>query len=423
MILLTYRSYQLQKGPRFYRPPPIDEGEDDDGTEIVDNSTDTSDAEEERSLYARQQADHTTRGALVHFTEASAQGNLTTTTPWIAYISCDTNETGASMEDGECTILPKLTIDIFTLARDRGAVSALLYSTKSAACLLNAEYIENFDHVLNIFATTSQATSQLLDSQFRNTNDTFSIYNATLLNASAADVNVTLSAQNANDYLKYKSYLVAELTARNGTAQATVPNDGSSTSPNSNAAKGGHKSNNAMIAVYVIAGFIAAMVCMTVWSVVRRSRRNRRNRGAYIPGGAAPRRVGISQAIVDSFPIIKFNKDSKGDKNKDITEDYVDIDLDDLTPPNRASISHTLESGSASASGSGSQRTSIAMEDTLGEDQCPICLVDFETGDDLRVLPCEGQHRFHQSCVDPWLLRVSTSCPLCRKGKDYARHG
>jgi hypothetical protein len=30
--------------------------------------------------------------------------NLTTTTPWIAYISCDANETGASMEWGESAI-------------------------------------------------------------------------------------------------------------------------------------------------------------------------------------------------------------------------------------------------------------------------------------------------------------------------------
>ena len=53
-------------------------------------------------------------GALVHFTEATMGPNQTTSTPWIAYISCDVNETGSSME-----------WDIFTLARDRGAVSAV----------------------------------------------------------------------------------------------------------------------------------------------------------------------------------------------------------------------------------------------------------------------------------------------------------
>ena len=55
-----------------------------------------------------------TSGALVHFTESTMGPNVSTTTPWIAYVSCDVNETGASME-----------WDIFTLARDRGAVSAV----------------------------------------------------------------------------------------------------------------------------------------------------------------------------------------------------------------------------------------------------------------------------------------------------------
>lgn len=36
------------------------------------------------------------------------------TTPWIAFVSCDSNTTNSSMEN-----------DIFTLARDRGAVAAV----------------------------------------------------------------------------------------------------------------------------------------------------------------------------------------------------------------------------------------------------------------------------------------------------------
>jgi len=52
--------------------------------------------------------------------------------------------------------------------------------------------------------------------------------------------------------------------------------------------------------------------------------------------------------------------------------------------------------------------------ESIGRETCPICIIDFEHGDDLRVLPCEGKHRFHQHCVDPWLLQLSTSCPICR---------
>jgi hypothetical protein len=47
----------------------------------------------------------TTSGALVHFTESTMGPNLTTSTPWIAYISCDVNETTASQEWGESAVL------------------------------------------------------------------------------------------------------------------------------------------------------------------------------------------------------------------------------------------------------------------------------------------------------------------------------
>lgn len=56
------------------------------------------------------------------------------------------------------------------------------------------------------------------------------------------------------------------------------------------------------------------------------------------------------------------------------------------------------------------------VPDSIGRETCPICIVDFEEGDDLRVLPCEGRHRFHLACVDQWLLELSGSCPICRQG-------
>jgi hypothetical protein len=85
------------------------------------------------------------------------------TTPWIALVACDTNGTTYSLHD-----------DIFTLARDSGAVSAvsqchpihsihidiphkLLFSLYSNACIINPEYAnpENFNQVMDIFSTQS----------------------------------------------------------------------------------------------------------------------------------------------------------------------------------------------------------------------------------------------------------------------------
>ncbi|XP_023552779.1 uncharacterized protein LOC111810315 isoform X1 [Cucurbita pepo subsp. pepo] len=44
--------------------------------------------------------------------------------------------------------------------------------------------------------------------------------------------------------------------------------------------------------------------------------------------------------------------------------------------------------------------------------QCYICLVEYEEGDSMRVLPCH--HEFHAACVDKWLKEIHRVCPLCR---------
>jgi hypothetical protein len=70
----------------------------------------------------------------------------------------------------------------------------------------------------------------------------------------------------------------------------------------------------------------------------------------------------------------------------------------------------------ASTSASASAQDDDPLPESIGRETCPICIVDFEDGDDVRVLPCEGKHVFHQACVDPWLLELSSSCPICRHG-------
>ena len=43
--------------------------------------------------------------------------------------------------------------------------------------------------------------------------------------------------------------------------------------------------------------------------------------------------------------------------------------------------------------------------------QCSICLEDFKTGDERKIMPC--LHGFHSECVDKW-LRTNGSCPICK---------
>ncbi|KAK8669758.1 hypothetical protein V6N13_107182 [Hibiscus sabdariffa] len=43
---------------------------------------------------------------------------------------------------------------------------------------------------------------------------------------------------------------------------------------------------------------------------------------------------------------------------------------------------------------------------------CAICLEDYKDGEILKFLPC--QHDFHSSCVESWLTKWGTFCPVCK---------
>lgn len=46
------------------------------------------------------------------------------------------------------------------------------------------------------------------------------------------------------------------------------------------------------------------------------------------------------------------------------------------------------------------------------DDECAVCLDDFEEGMRLRKLPCG--HVFHSNCIARWLIERSAVCPLCK---------
>ncbi|KAG0317733.1 hypothetical protein BGZ99_006119 [Dissophora globulifera] len=56
--------------------------------------------------------------------------------------------------------------------------------------------------------------------------------------------------------------------------------------------------------------------------------------------------------------------------------------------------------------------TASPLPHELVNDTCAICIEDFVDGDQIRKLPC--YHEFHCECIDPWLTRKSSTCPLCK---------
>lgn len=153
------------------------------------------------------------------------------------------------------------------------------------------------------------------------------------------------------------------------------------------------------------------------------------------------RAAGLGRAVLDSFPLIKFGAATQTQNNASPPK-AVDLESGDSTLTQRLSgetgreaiemmtvVDATTPSSSDSRqelpaeakthdnSGHDNDREDASrVLNSIGKETCPICMVDFENGDDLRVLPCEGRHQFHQECVDPWLLELSSSCPICRAG-------
>ncbi|KIJ67796.1 hypothetical protein HYDPIDRAFT_107293 [Hydnomerulius pinastri MD-312] len=413
-----------------------------------------------------------TQGALVHFSEDYA-GNETTTTPWIALVSCDGNSTNMSEED-----------DIFTMARDRGAQSALLYSLYSETCAINMEYSDpaDFDQVFDVFATQTKQTSRLIEyefGQFGPANQTYyGYYNATMLNETSLVVNQTISSNNP----VAPGLLYATLQAYNATGTSSSSNGpANNDSGASTTSSGGSKETGlAMIILYAITGCVSALFCVVIVSGAIRAIRHPERYGPRLANRAAggsesaaqSRARGLGRAILDTFPVVKFGsaeddqepplarpKDIEappaenvvgpvalptsavemGDMTSRSTEEhrehpqeFNDASLKDPElhnegedegpvagtsqldpspiPRPRIAISNDVASQPPSA-----REGDTLMPESIGRETCPICIVDFEEGDDLRVLPCEGKHRFHQACVDPWLLELSGSCPICRQ--------
>lgn len=170
-------------------------------------------------------------------------------------------------------------------------------------------------------------------------------------------------------------------------------------------------------------------------------------------GEPQTRAAGLTRAILDTFPVVKFGRGTNASQPAPpaigaVYGKYTDGDAEsvrDKPPPRRSSsggaadVVEELEmlpspqrAREASVDGDHITPTVAAADaipqaqqrksddptpEMIGTEICPICITDFEEGDDLRVLPCEGKHKFHRDCVDPWLLQVSSLCPLCREGQ------
>ncbi|GAO46127.1 hypothetical protein SAICODRAFT_4940 [Saitoella complicata NRRL Y-17804] len=167
----------------------------------------------------------------------------------------------------------------------------------------------------------------------------------------------------------------------------------------------------AMVILYVITSLIGILFCVIIVLGARRARRHPERYGMYGGVGSRPRRArGIARAMLDTFPVIRFGSTGDHENRKDFEMTGGGAnDGDGAGTGDKASVDHregVAEDGQSIPARPAPQEVTEAQP-------CAICMDEFENGEELRVLPCE--HQFHPACVDPWLLNVSSLCPLCRQ--------
>lgn len=178
-----------------------------------------------------------------------------------------------------------------------------------------------------------------------------------------------------------------------------------------------------MIILYTITGLITALFVLIIVTGAVRAHRHPERYGPRNTAGVPrqSRAKGIGRAMLETLPLVKFG-DKEDQQRKAIdAERGIEMNTQQIASRTSTSTRPTTTTGdipvpapAASINTSASQNdvTNADGTDDSGNLGCSICTEDFIQGEEVRVLPCN--HKFHPDCVDPWLLNVSGTCPLCR---------
>ncbi|CAI7565696.1 unnamed protein product [Penicillium glandicola] len=171
-----------------------------------------------------------------------------------------------------------------------------------------------------------------------------------------------------------------------------------------------------MIILYSITGIITALFLgIIITGAVRAHRHPERYGPRRIAGRVRQSRArGIARAMLDTIPVVKFDE-----KNDDVEAAKRDVEMTmgsedarEHSQDGNTGVSTPRESEVPTPDERPTAHEAKTEMPEAGNFSCPICTDDFIKGQDLRVLPCN--HQFHVECIDPWLMNVSGTCPLCR---------
>ncbi|RVX72963.1 hypothetical protein B0A52_03316 [Exophiala mesophila] len=127
------------------------------------------------------------------------------------------------------------------------------------------------------------------------------------------------------------------------------------------------------------------------------------------------RAKGITLAILHTMPIVNFaqhgessNRNQDRDRDVELPQSSTEVDDQQSKP-----FDTIVQPGYASSQDARIETTVFAKDDKI----CALCMDTFSVGQKVRLLRCD--HYFHPDCIDPWLLNMSSTCPLCRIDLDH----
>ena len=157
-------------------------------------------------------------------------------------------------------------------------------------------------------------------------------------------------------------------------------------------------------------GLVVLIAIVFAWVKVRRypERYGPRAPNHAIGIPRQTRAAGLARAMLDTIPIIRFSE-----RDAPANVELGPVKTNTAATSSDGQSQYTAESAEQAAQdnaiSAAPQTVPIPNANAPG---CAICTEDFETGQDIRILPCT--HKYHPECVDPWLLNISGTCPICR---------
>jgi hypothetical protein len=166
--------------------------------------------------------------------------------------------------------------------------------------------------------------------------------------------------------------------------------------------------------VIVLAILIVAVSSTSIaMHVIQRRRRNDLRRrvlqGQVDLEALGVKRLNVSQQTLDKLPIYTYTASPPDHPEKGIPQ------IPSQLPGARSSVDNDTEAKTPALAPTLSSSPAAGVSaPALNQPTCPICLDDFEANEtQVRELPC--RHIFHPDCIDTFLLRNSSLCPMCKQ--------